>query len=133
MKLNIRIIPKEIIEAYNMSTIQENNGLVYIKICKSMYGLKQLRIIAKLELKIHMEKFGYHLVRFTVGLSKHKTNKTISRLLVDNCCVKYTSEANAEHFYTSLRQKYSITVDRKAEKYIGIILKWDYIQRTVTL
>ena len=33
----------------------------------------------------------------------------------------------------ALRKKYPITVDRKAEKIICIILKWDYIQRTVTL
>ena len=33
----------------------------------------------------------------------------------------------------ALRQKYSITVDRKAKKYIDISLKWYYIQRTVTV
>ena len=70
-----------------------------------------------------MEKFGYNPVRFKDGLWKHETNDTIFEL----------AESNAEHFLNSLRKKYSITVDRKAEKYIGISLKWDYIQRTVTL
>ena len=41
MKLHISIIPEEIIEAYNVFTIKENNGWVYMKICKGMYGLKQ--------------------------------------------------------------------------------------------
>ena len=80
-----------------------------------------------------MERFGYHPVCFTYGLWKYETNNTIFTLVVDNFCVKYTSEANLEHFLNALRQKYSITVDTKDKKYIGISLKGDYIQRTVTL
>ena len=71
MKLHIRIISVEIIEDYNLSTIQYNNGWVYMKIYKGMYGLKQSGIITNLELKNHMENFGYHPVRFTSGLWKH--------------------------------------------------------------
>ena len=79
-----------------------------------------------------MENFGYHPVRFTAGLWNHETNNTILALLVDSFCVNYTSKANKEHLLNALRQKYSITVDRKTEKYIGIGLKWDYIKHTVT-
>ena len=71
MKLDVSIIPEEIVESYNLSTIQDNNGWVYMKICKGMYGLKQSGIISNLELKKHMENFGYHPVRFTAGLWKH--------------------------------------------------------------
>ena len=75
----------------------------------------------------HMDKSGYNPVCFTGGLWKHETNNTIFALVVNNFCIKYTSEANVEHFLNSLQQKYSITVGIKAEKYIGITLKWDYI------
>ena len=51
MKLQISIIPKEIIEAYNLYNIQYNNGWVYMKIYKGMYGLKQAGIISNLEVK----------------------------------------------------------------------------------
>ena len=51
MKLHISIIPEKIIEAYSFSTIQYNNGWVYIRIYMGMYGLKQAVIIANLELK----------------------------------------------------------------------------------
>ena len=51
MKLDVSIIPEEIVESYNLSTIQDNNGWVYMKICKGMYGLKQSGIISNLELK----------------------------------------------------------------------------------
>ena len=51
MKLQISIIPKEIIEAYNLYNIQYNNGWVYMKIYKGVYGLKQAGIISNLEVK----------------------------------------------------------------------------------
>ena len=62
------IMPKEIISAYNILTLQDNNGWVYMKICKVVYRLKQAGIIANLELKKDVAKFGYCPVRFTAGL-----------------------------------------------------------------
>ena len=49
IKLHIRNIPEERIEDYNMSTIQDNKGWVYMKICKGMYRLLQAGIISNLE------------------------------------------------------------------------------------
>ena len=95
-----------------------------------MYRLKQAGITSNLELKKHMEKNCYRPVYFIEGMWKHDTNNTIFTLLVDNFCVKYTPEVNAEHFLNALRKKYSITVDRKAE-HIGILLKCDYTQHTI--
>ena len=115
-----------------MSTIQDNNGWVYTKICKGVYRLKQAGIIANLELQKYTETFSYHPVRFTAGIWKQETNNTIFALVVDNFGIKCTSESNIEHFLNALRKKYSITVDIKAEKHIGISLKWYYIQCTIT-
>ena len=133
MKFNTSIIPKEIITAYNMFTSQNNNGWVYMKICKGMYGLKQARIIANLELKNNMARFGYLPVSLAAGLWKHDTNDTIVTLVVNNFCSKYISEANEEHFLNFPPEKKSITDDRKAEKCISISLKCEYIQFSVTL
>ena len=80
-----------------------------------------------------MEKFGYNPVRFKASLWKHETNDTIFALVVENFCANYISESNEEHFLNALRQKYSTIVDRKAEIFVGISLKWDCIQRTVTI
>ena len=80
-----------------------------------------------------MENYSYHPVHFTSDLQKHGTKNTIFALVIEKVCFKYTSEANAEHFLNALQKKYSITVDRKGEKYTGTSLKWDYIQRTITL
>ena len=85
--------------------------------------IKSSRNYSQLRVEKHMEKFDYHPVPFTAGLWKHKTNNAIFALVVDNFCVKYTSESNAENFLNTLGQKYSIIVDRRAKIYKGIILK----------
>ena len=68
MKLNIHIIPQEIIDKYALNKIVDDNGWVYLEIVKGIYGLKQAGIIANMELTKHLEKFGYHPVRHTTGL-----------------------------------------------------------------
>ena len=51
-----------------------------------------------------METFGYFPVSFTEGLWKHDTNDTIFTLVVDDFFIKYTYEANAEHFLNTPRK-----------------------------
>ena len=69
----------------------------------------------------------------TPGLFKHDNKETIFSLVVDDFLVQYSSEMDAEHFLHALGQKYTITVDRKSKKYIGINLKSNYINHTVEL
>ena len=69
-----------------------------------MYGFKKSGIISNLELQKNMEKFGHCPVRFTAGIWKHETNETIFTLVVNNFCIKYTSEVNAEHLLHALRK-----------------------------
>ena len=104
MKLYMSIIPKEIIAAYIMITLHDNNSWVYMKIYKGMYGFKQAGIISNLELQNHIENFGYRPVCITAGLWKHDTNYTILTLLVVNFFIKYTSKVNEEHFLRASRK-----------------------------
>ena len=46
MKFHIATIPQEIMVKYNLLNIVYNQGFVYVKIVKGMYGLKQAGIIA---------------------------------------------------------------------------------------
>ena len=98
-----------------------------------MYSLKQAGIISNQEPQQYMSAYRYRPVKFTPGLWKHDNKDTIFSLVVDDFLVQYFSEKDAEHFLHVLRQKYTITVDRKAKKYIGINLKCDYIKRTVEI
>ena len=88
-----------------------------------MYGLKQAGIVSNQELQQHMSAYVYRPVQCTPGLWKHDNKDTIFSLVVDDFLVQYSSEIDAEHFLHALRQKYTITVDRKAKTYIGINLK----------
>ena len=46
MRIPLNIIPQEIIYAYNLSALVDNQGWIYTRIKKGMYGLKQAGIIA---------------------------------------------------------------------------------------
>jgi hypothetical protein len=46
MRLQLNIIPEEVIVAYNLRELATPKGCVYIEICKGMYGLPQAGILA---------------------------------------------------------------------------------------
>ena len=98
-----------------------------------MYGLKQVGIIANMELTKHLDKFGYYLFQHTPGLWRHKTRATIFTLIVDNFAIKYATQQDADHLLQDLRAKYTISTDWEASLYIGILLNWYYIDRHVNL
>ena len=95
-----------------------------------MYVLKQAGIIANQELQQHISAYVYRPLQCNPGLWKHDNKDTIFSLVVNEFLVQYSSEMYAEHFLHALHQKYTITVDRKSKKYIGINLKWDYSKHT---
>ena len=90
MRISFKIIAQEIIDAYNLTALLDDQGWIYIHIEKGMYGIKQAGIIAKQDLVKHMVPFGYHPVQHTPGLWVHNSRKKIS-LVVDNFCVQYCS------------------------------------------
>ena len=46
MRIPLKIIPQLIIDAYNLVTLVDKQGWIYMRIEKGMYGLKQAGIIA---------------------------------------------------------------------------------------
>ena len=68
-----------------------------------------------------MSAYGYIPVQCTPGLWKDDNKDTIFSLVVDDFLVQYSSEMDAEHFLHALRQKYTITVDRKAKNILVLI------------
>ena len=133
MHIPLKIIPQEIIDAYKLTALVDDQAWVYMRIEEGMYGLKKSGIIANQELVKHMAPFGYHPVQHTPGLWVYDIRKTLFILVVENFCVKYCSIEDANHFFKSLISKYLVTVDMAATFYIRIKLEWDYLHRTVTL
>ena len=46
MRIPLKIIPQEIIDAYNLTALVDDQGWTYMRNDKGMYGLKQAGIIA---------------------------------------------------------------------------------------
>ena len=97
------------IDKYKLLNIVDNQGFLYVKIVKGMYGLKQAGIIAHKYLIHHLALFRYHPDRHTPGLWQHDTRDTIFTLVVDNFPIKYTSLNNAQHLIHALKEKYTIS------------------------
>jgi hypothetical protein len=53
--------------------------------------------------------------------------------VVDNFGVKYVGVEHAEHLLGVLQSKYKVTHNWNGDKFLGIKLKWDYLNGTVDL
>ena len=98
MRIPLKITPQEIIDTNYLRELVDNQGWIYMRINKCMYGLNQSGIIANQELVKYMALFGYHPVKRTPGLWVLNSKKTVFSLVVDNFCVQYFSTEDAEHF-----------------------------------
>jgi hypothetical protein len=126
MRFHISMIPKEIINEYNLKDIMEADGWCYVEIHKEMYGLKESGFIANQELKVILAKQGYIQSKFTLGLFTHITRSIAFSLVVDDFGVKYEKKEDMDHLVETLGDRFPIKVDLKAEFYLCITIKWDY-------
>jgi hypothetical protein len=133
MRFHISMIPQEIIDECNLQDIVDSDGWCYAEIGKAIYGLKESGFIAKQELKIVLAKAGYVPTKFTPGLYTHKTRPIAFSLVVDDFGIKYVNKEDMDHLVATVEKRYPIKVDWKAEYYLGITIKWDYVNRTATL
>ena len=132
MRFNLRDLPPETIEQYDLNTLADDNGWCYCEIRKAIYGLKQSGALAAEQLKTVLEPAGYFQSKYTPGLWLHKTRRISFTLVVDDFGVKYENIADANHLLNTITAEYPVKTDWTGEKYIGIDLKWDYTKREVT-
>ena len=129
MKLKITDIPEEIIQEYNLKELVTQDGYVYCEITKGMYGLPQAGILAQELLEKRLAKEGYNQSKIINGFWKHKTRPISFTLVVDDFAVKYVKEEDAEHLINTIKKYYPLKIDKKATKYIGLTIEWDYKNR----
>jgi hypothetical protein len=132
MKMPINIFPASTIEQYNLHK-HAKNRFVYLEICKAIYGLPQVGILANKLLRQRLRPHGYYKVPHTPGLWKHITNPTQFTLTADNFVVKYVGKNNALHLINALRQHYDVEEDWDGKLYCGISLKWNYDNKHVDI
>ncbi len=71
MRLRLDIIPEEIIIKYNLRDLVDEEGWVYVKIRKGMFGLPQASIIANQLLEKQLSEKGYYQCQHNPGLWHH--------------------------------------------------------------
>lgn len=133
VRMNLADFPDDVIEHYKLKEIANKDGMVFVEIRRGMYGLPQAGLIAQELLEKRLNKHGYHQSMRTPGLWTHKTRPVQFSLVVDDFGIKYVGEENLEHLIGILRDHYTISIDRKGSRYIGIDFDWDYENREVHL
>ena len=133
MKVKLSEIPDDVIQHYKLNTLAHTDGYVYMEIRKGMPGLKQAGKIANDRLMKHLDKYGYRPCPITPALWKHETNGVTFALVVDDFGVKYVGQENFDHLINALNDLYTITVDHDGKNFLGLTLKWDYINGHVDI
>ena len=133
MLLPAELIPKEIMDAYNLHELVHNSN-IYMAINKGIYGLKEAGALANEQLQHHLAPYGYTPTKYTPGLWKHQSNNNMFALVVDDFALKYIGKDNALHLIKALQDKYEdVEVNWDGTKLCGINLQWDYVKRQYKL
>ena len=84
MQLRLLDMPEDVIAHYQLADIATQEGYIYCKIQKRMYGLPQAVIFSQQLLKERLKTHGYQQSTATSGLWKHDTRPISFSLVVDN-------------------------------------------------
>ena len=132
MKMPIKAIPQDIIDYYNLFD-KAHDGYTYIQINKGMYGLKQAALLAYNQLVTFLKPAGYEPIENSVGMWRHKTRKTLFSLCVDDFGIKYMNTSDLNHLLSTLRNNYTVTLDKDGSNFCGLTLQWNYKKGYVDL
>ena len=132
MRIPVSHIPIDIMEQYHLAPLIVN-GCVMVEIRKGMYGSPQAGILAHIRLTKHLLSHRYIKCSNSPGLFKYISRDISFTLVVDDFGVKYTNKNDVIHLISTLKKVYEIITDWTGSVYLGLHLRWDYIERTVDL
>jgi hypothetical protein len=95
MVINLSSLPQETIDKYDLNELSQD-GWVYIKIQKGMYGLPQAGILANELLQHNLAKDGYRPTTHTHGLWTHDTRPIKTDVItgvLDHCLMRERDQA----------------------------------------
>ena len=133
MRIHYSQIPQAARDHYNLDSIVDNDGYIYVRIDGGMYGLKQVGRIANVALVEQLCTKDFYECTHTPGLFRHSTRDIFFCLIVDDFCVSYADKADVQFLVDCLEEKYQLTLDWDATIFSGITLDWDYKARTCKL
>ena len=102
LKMEIKIIPQEIIDKYDLLN-KQYDGFLYVRIEKGMYGLVQAGIIAHQAITEHLQLYGYAPEKNTHKLWTHKDRDINFTLVVDDFGIKYRNKKYTDHLISALQ------------------------------
>ena len=103
-----------------------HNGKVFMSISEGIRGLKEVVGLANQQLQQYLDPYGHTPSKYTSGLLKHDTTKTMLNLVVNDFRVKHIIKSNAKHLIQALKDKHEDKeVNWEGSKLCGIDLKWD--------
>ena len=95
--------------------------------------MSQSGYLANQDLIKNLATFGYHPVKRTPELWKHRTRRTTFTLVTNGFGVQFFSKEDADHLIISIAANYPVKADWTGSKYIGINLDWNYTEIEVKL
>ena len=75
MRTNLKHLPPDIIQQYNLHEKLARDGYVYIKIKKLMYSLKQSAVLSRNNLVKNIAPCGYIPCEYSTSLWRHVTKR----------------------------------------------------------
>ena len=101
VQIKLSTIPQEFIDEYNLLRYAT---MVYFKVSKGMYGLKQAGKLSKNLLPERLHAHRYYQYKITPGLWWHKWQQVMFVLIVENFGVEYIHKVDSDHLLHALQQ-----------------------------
>ncbi len=122
IQIKLSDIPDEVIREYKLREKATNNGSIYIRAKRGMYGLPQTGLLANKLLKKRLNKHRYRQSKLVPGLWKHDTRLIQFTLVVNDFGVKYVGKEHAQHLKNAPEEHHKLTCNRTGKHYIRITL-----------
>ena len=126
LRIHGKYFLEDIRSKYDISSMIAQDGYVYCKVQRGLYGLKQAAKLARNQLVKHLAKFGYHPSPHAPNIWFHDTKPTKFCLCVDDFGIKYFTKEDSENLINALKEAYEITIDRDGTNFCGLHLQWNY-------
>ena len=111
MRIHSKYFFDDIRAKYDIDNLVNEDGYVYCKIIKGMYGLKQAALLGRENIINVLKPFGYYPDPIAPNIWRHQTLPTKFCLCVDDFGVKYHSTKDLQHLITALQLAFKVTVD----------------------
>jgi hypothetical protein len=125
MRMKVSNLPPDFVKSYNLKDLANEDGTIYVKIQKGMYGIPQAGILVQNLLEKQLNQHGYQQSKVTPGLWKHYWRPISFTLCVDDFGIKYVGREHTNHLANILNKQYKYSIDWDGKRYLGMNIDWD--------